>query len=382
MIHIREFQQLRIDLSEFSTIPTSNPLELTKKRYGPGYRFQFELVRKQTNIGSLEIDQWWMDKRGLYGERKRDSSNRSAAIDLFWSLCMCDGSAFSERDIQETYILARLLPHARSNASRRVFVDASLGYRTPADDLSELDQLLSRSRDGRKDALDFNRSTGIILGPPRYDQNVFDRCKEFVAELMDETCKALSNGNLEKYQEAETLWTDRMKSIGRRSGHQLEKNVLDILSYEARAAFHRCYSQAWLYILEKLTREECLSQESRLFHRLWNLDQIIPGNENCNADFHLFHGHIFGLHPAGSDLIRTETGRELLGDLIANHTEVEYHQRFLNGMNIACFAYADRHNVSKELRKKDTESLTELQQNFINSSGRMEPQNKPRKPLD
>lgn len=377
-----ESQRVGIDLSKSPTTPSNNPLKMTEKKNGPGHCFQFDMFRKQANLGCLEIDQWWMDKRGLYGERNRNSSNRCAAIDLFWSLCICEGSAFSERDIQETYILARLLPHARSNASRRVFVDASLENHSSAADLSELDQFLSLSQDGRKNALDFYRSTGNLLGPPEYEENVIDQYNEFVAELMDDTCEALSDGDFGKYQKAEAFWTEKMKSIGRRSGNLVKKNVLDILSYEARVAFHRCYSQAWSYILEVIAQNGDFSDDSYLFHRLWHFDQITPSNESIDADFHLFHGHIFGLHPAGSEFIRTPTGLNLLGELIANPTGEEYHQRFLNGMNIACFKYADRYEVSKALRKKRTQNLTEGQAKIINSSGYVEPQNNNLKYLD
>ncbi|QDT87387.1 hypothetical protein [Gimesia chilikensis] len=353
-----------IDLEQFPEIPSDVPLAITDRRHGPGHIFRFALNRKQTTLGRLDIDQYWMDKRGLYGERNKESENRREAINLFWALCLCAGSALNDRGVQESYVLARLLQHSRSNGSRRVFADSSMEYRCPPEMIVELNQILLTDKDKKMGASEFHRQTAEILGPPEYTQQERDQYDEMVSELMDTACSALTEGDLQGYFEAENRWVNYMQTIGRRSGKQLEKCVLDILSYEARAAFHRCYSQAWQYILLQLSRQFQLSNDSLLFHKLWHLDQAMPANETNATHFHLFHGHIFGLHPAGADFIRTAIGQEILGDLILNPEDDNYHQKFLNGFCLACYQYADRHQVSKELRRQSAQNMPD---NFFNS---------------
>lgn len=353
-----------IDLEQFAEIPSDVPLAITDRRHGPGHIFRFALNRKQTTLGSLDIDQYWMDKRGLYGERNRNSENRREAINLFWALCICAGSALDDREVQESYVLARLLQHSRSNGSRRVFADASMETGCPPEIIAELNQLLITGKDSQMGASEFHRNTAGILGPPEYTQQERDRYDEMVPELMDTACAALTEGDMQGYIEAEDLWINYMRTIGRRRGKQLEKCVLDILSYEARAAFHRCYSQAWQYILLQLSWQFQLSDDSLLFHKLWHLDQVMPANETNATLFHLFHGHIFGLHPAGADFIRTTTGQEIIGDLILNPEDDNYHQKFLNGFCLACYQYADRHQVSKELRRQPAQNMADI---FFNS---------------
>lgn len=354
-----ETMEVEIDLSKFTEVPKNNPLAITERRNGPGNVFRFTLKRKQTMLGKLELDQWWMDKRGLYGERNKESENRQEIIKFFWALCLCQGSAFEDQAVQESYILARLLQHSRSNGSRRVFADASMENSCSSAELDELNQLLISGKEDKMGPFDFYRNTANFLGPPEYTEEEKDRYQEMVSELMHSACSALTNRDLLGYQEAEERWINYMKTIGRRRGNQLEKCVLDILSYEARAAFHRCYSQVWQYILLHLSKQFYLSDDSVLFHKLWHLDMIMPSNETDKANFHLFHGHIFGLHPAGSDFIRTSTGQEIIGDMILNPEEDDYHRRFLYGYNLACYKYADRHQVSRELRRQSAQNMSD-----------------------
>ena len=81
----------------------------------------------------------------------------------------------------------------------------------------------------------------------------------------------------------------------------------------------------------------------------------MSSNETSEAYFHLFQGHVFGLHPAGGDFICTQTGSELLGALAEAPQDLQRFRRFLNGMLITIFDYAQRNQVCKELRKKQPE---------------------------
>ena len=331
-----------------------------------GTRFPFELCRKQTQLGELPIDQWWMRKRGLYGERGEDSPNRQAVVDLYWALCLIDGSAMTDRGPQESYILATLLPHARSGGSRRVFADASLTRDDENEDLdrvqivAQLESMLKTSKTEGIDVLQFYGQTGNVLGPPEYGEQVWNCYREYAEELLGDTCSVLYRSETDGLQLALDRWREKLSKIGRRSGHAMEKSVLDILSYECRAAFHRCYSAVWLRLLEQLAAEHNLSDESVLFHRLWHLDQVIPSNETADANIHMFHGHVFGLHPAAGDFICTRTGSELTGEMLLAPSDTKTHERFLHGMLIAIYDYARRNQVCKELRKKEPDLAPDI----------------------
>lgn len=351
MSGIIERHDVEIDLRDFACGPTSD-------YSGIRTDFTFELCRKQTLLGSLPLDQWWVRKPGLYGERGNASPNRQAIVDCFWSLCQAEGSALDDRFIQEVYILATLLPHARSNGSRRVFADASLTKNEHEVELNrtavieQLELMLQSASEEELDVLSFYRQTGDVLGPPAYEADVQNCHAGFADEILDEACDAFRLGGTEGLQLALDRWADKMKEIGRRSGHAIEKTVLDVLSYECRTAFHQCYSAVWLTLLEKLQGRFSLTDEGVLFHRLWHLDQRMPSNESNDHDFHFFHGHLFGLHPACGDFICTPTGAALVGELVMAPTNVTRHQRFLNGMLIAIHQYALRNDVAKELRNK------------------------------
>src|SRR3954469_24535744 len=91
-----------------------------------GRLFRFELCRRAERMGPVPVDHWWMDTRRVYGQRGRTATAREAVTGYFWALCQ-HHKTDAEPAVQESYILAGLLPLARSNAARRVFMDARLG---------------------------------------------------------------------------------------------------------------------------------------------------------------------------------------------------------------------------------------------------------------
>lgn len=321
-------------------------------------RVSVHLSHKPIRLGELAFEQFWIPHPGLYGERNRESPNRQAIIDWFWRLCESEGSSQDDQAIQESYVLASLLPLARSNGSRRVFADAAQ-YRNDRrrqpqrkERLRELDGMLRVAQDEGIDSQEFHNRTADILGPPHYSEEVIACYDRLAAEILHDACAEFREGGIDGLKLATARWVAKTNTIGRRRGHVHEKQALDILSYECRAAFHRCYSATWFAILKKLAEEFDLSQESRLFHRLWHLDQgrDLPGRPDDR--FHVFHGHIFGLHPACGDFLCTETGRRLTGDLLAAPGHDPCHQRFLHGLLIAVFDYARQHDDQRQLRRK------------------------------
>lgn len=90
-----------------------------------GRTFDFSLCRKSERFGSVEVDHWWMPITDLYQQRQRRGHdlNHRRVIDCFWAMVLNDGPN-PECDVRESYLLARLVPHVRSQGSRAVFSDA------------------------------------------------------------------------------------------------------------------------------------------------------------------------------------------------------------------------------------------------------------------
>ncbi|WP_166830626.1 hypothetical protein [Thalassoroseus pseudoceratinae] len=147
-------------------------------------------------------------------------------------------------------------------------------------------------------------------------------------------------------------WKTILKQIGRRRGKALEKQVLDILSYECRTALHRCYSAVWDALLPYLGWQYDLTDKCKAFHQLWHYDHCTPSNEYERINFHLFHGHIFALHPACGPVLRTQTGQELFGEWLQEGTLSSYH-RVLHALAVAVGFYAEQSNIAKLLRKNE-----------------------------
>lgn len=324
-------------------------------------RFRFQLCRKQVFMGELPIDHWWMETRSAYGQRNRTAGNQDAVIEYWWAWCMKYATVLHE-EVQDSYILAHLLPYARGNGSRRVLADAipTRAKKLEADKptvAAELEQFLQTTRAEELDLVAFRDMTAKAIGPPAYGDEVWKCYKRLAEELLGRGREAIQRGGHSGLGVALGTWQDWMKSIGRHRGHEIEKNVLDILSYECRAALHRCYSQVWDHLVFHLADRYDLTDKSVIFHRFWHLDQQQKSNLGDQADFHLFHGHIFALHPACGNFMLTESGRRLMGEWLSDPHSAATYQRLLHGLAIAVYQYAVRNGVYAELRKKQPQSF-------------------------
>jgi len=332
------------------------PVEPGKLLMVAGKWYPLELCRKRTQMGNISLDQWWMDVSSVYGSGIRRARNREVIIAYYWGLCIKNLTIFDD-GAQETYILARLLPYVRGHGSRRVLADAILTdphrLGTKKQDLiRQLDEELARHRDKTMELAEFSDATRAVLVPAKYGDAVWDRYRQFAEELLGEGREALQRRGPEGVQVPLERWQKWMQSIGRHRGHQEEKLVLDILSYECRAALHRCYSAVWCELLPHLTQKYSLTDEANWFHRFWHLMQCQELN-SPETYFHLFHGHVFALHPGTGLFVQSKTGADLIGQWLAAPESKAAFGRLLYGLFVAMADYARRSDLARTLRIKD-----------------------------
>jgi hypothetical protein len=342
--------------------------------------FVFSLHQKQVDFAGVEFTQYWMDQRQVYGDRKRSESLHRVLVDCYWAICRREGTVLDD-GVQESYILANLLPSARSNGSRRVLLDSTptrseKSKQNRTELVDELNVLLRSSHDQIMNLVDFRNVTGNAIGPPLYPDDTISLYREFEKELLEKGRARLEKEGPAGLKAAEDQWQDWMTRIGRRAGREEDKEILDMFSYECRAALHRCYAAVWEEILKNLHQDDNLPFQSALFHKFWHQDQAFPSDHPGESYFHLFHGHIFALHPAGGYFLMAPTGRQLMGEWLSASGQGQSFGRLLNGLATAVHLYASRHNVYAELRKKQPEqapggNLEMLQEELLDTkSGR------------
>jgi hypothetical protein len=155
-----------------------------------------------------------------------------------------------------------------------------------------------------------------------------------------------------------------IRKWGRRRGFALQKQVLDVLSYEAKTALHRCYSETWEQLLPHLTERHELDEPSRRFLRFWHVDQHRDRDPPTEEAFdHLFHGHLFALHPIGGQLLLTSTGRELVGEWLSATDSEEGFERLLHALLITAYDYQNHRSAIGEERRhlgKPERDVTDL----------------------
>jgi hypothetical protein len=265
-------------------------------------------------------------------------------------------------------LLARLLPYARSQGSRRIVADAYLdrqsrgGREERKPTVKALNQLLQSARTESTTPLSFSRRTADVIGPPVLGPELIATYQACCKELFEPAVTVLVADKKAAVAQMLARWQGLMRTVGRRRGRAVEKQVLDVLSYEARIALDRCYSAAWdMLLLPHLTERYHLSSETVAFLRLWHLDQASKSNLGDQAYFHLFHGHAFALHPATALFLSTSVGRELVGSWLARGCSKRAYGRLLHGIMIAVYHYAGIRDDAAQRRRKQPLGLGESQ---------------------
>ena len=328
--------------------------------------FAFNLHHKSLNLDGIELDHWWMDIKSVYPTRNRQAGNFSALLAYWWQSCVAHQTN-CDTAVCESLLLSNLFPKTRSNGSRRVMLDSVLKQNKSERRvrLDSLEGMLATAFDNEKSILEFSRETGRMLGPPDFSDGVRSAYEAFVNDLLHPAVKQLQRGNLtDALALADEVWSVWHRKFGRRANKDNEKEAIDIVSYEARAAVHRCYAHAWETICNWVSTDQGGSPKSFVFHRLWHLDLAWPSKEYADRSFHLFHGHVLGLHPAAGSFIQTPTGRRLLsawlqvaipGWEFSDNPETPELRRLLNGLWIAVTDYTIQHGDSNFERR--TKSL-------------------------
>jgi hypothetical protein len=334
-----------------------------------GVNFGYTLCCRPQDLPPLSgVAHVWMNTRTLYGQRKRAAVNLGPMTNYFWRRCGLAGTHIHPQT-QESFLLASLCPVVRSSAAQRIFTDARLGRGKSRSGLkqfeaSELERLLAaqvrspRARDHELTPQEFYAQTQGILEMPKLRREEEAAYTELSEELFSEARPVLVERGTIAADLVLKKWGELTRRIGRRSGPAvaLKKTAMNILSYEARAAVHRCYSCVWNDLLVHLGQKYKLSAESTRFLKLMHLEQVSESNL-AGANFHLFHGHVFALHPGMAILMRTHTGKSLLGRYVAaenEQTRTGAFQRLLAAISTSlCYYTGRRHDTRRTKRGID-----------------------------
>lgn len=324
---------------------------------GETSKFVFELSLNPISLGGRKLTQHWMSKRELYGNRGRTKSfcNRDAVIRCFAEFCRRDGSLAEDSEVLQSYILAHLTGD-RSNGARRVFLDSSLKHgifddgQHPDSWYPQLEAAIDRSRDQTIDPVSFHCKTVCLLGQEPYEREILELYDYLERQLFPWRDNRKLPSADSALQHAETVWKEELRKIGRRSGKEAEKQVLDMFARECRTAFHRAYSSVWYHLCDVLRENGLVDDFGFNFHCLWHLDQRFGAGDG--RYHYLFHGSPFALHPASGYLLATPTGAALTRAWLERPADLRAQGRFLHAAFVALCDYASRHSDANVNRRK------------------------------
>ncbi len=330
--------------------PTSSTLAATTIDLDEHVRL--ELRSRELLLREHIVTQFWVDKRTLVARNGTFGKNFQPILDHFYhqayQLTGENGEAM------ETHLLATLWPEVRHDAAQLIFPDASLKRRSAGyqkELLQQLDQMLRTSRDKRSTLFEFHERSRNAVGFPTLSVEEMSLYRGWSAQLFEGLEDIWPHDLADAISKLKERWEVWKKRFGRRSNSHLQKTVLNMLSFESKAAFHQCYSAAWTAVLPRLANAAVRPDIFTNFHGLWHLDQRVPISGN-RQDLHLLHGLVLGLHPAFSLLISTPIGQELIGDAVANTTDIAAQERFFHAALIAIYQYEDERASYNSSRRK------------------------------
>jgi hypothetical protein len=280
----------------------------------------FKLSRKCETFGDIAIEQFWVpiSLLKLRNEPAPESIYRSFC-EGFRTICMTDFSDLNTA--AEVYVLARLCPHMRSRGALSIFLDAheapKIHKKLGGNDL-ELQTILTDMSLDPMTVGEFKQELSQLQTCRSYSDEEWELYQQIQQELLGDVADLWLFGNHPDNAFATVLkrWNELNKKFGRRCGFKKEKTILDAISYEAAAAFRRCYSAVWsAWILPSLKDDprHKLSRHSYRFLEYWHQQIVILDPNDSDSRNYPFHGHCFGLHPASGRFLKTQRGRELVG---------------------------------------------------------------------
>ncbi len=297
----------------------------------------------EINLAGYQFNQFWLPKPGLFGLRNQQSSNHTAVLDFYRQL-VC--TRIFDRDSRpaKTHLLASLLPNIRGNRAQDIFPDASVmapkNCPTESEFNSvELEARLATGDSERVSIIEFCNRNREAVEFPDFPDSTFALYRKFESELLNDAKSQWWDDAVAATDLMEQRWLRWCDGFGRRRSNEVKKDVLNILSYESKAAFHQAYSALWFEIIPHLIVNQQNQKFSKAFHALWHLDHrfAVPGH---SRDIHLLHGLTLGLHPAFGTLLTTETGSRLVGETVAAPENIAAQERFLHAGLVALYLYA------------------------------------------
>jgi hypothetical protein len=331
------------ELAKFRIIRSKADWEATR---GPSQAF--ELDHAPLDLGNCAFEKWWIDTRKLRPTRNRKASMYNPIVETYWNMCRA-GATNTEDAVQESYLLAKLLPHIPDNKVREVFLDSCLyaedDWTAKTADVQLLQEMLDKGFDSMT-VESFHIQTANLLGPSPNQNEDEDLYAKMTEQLLDRGRELLTASHTD---EAVTCvrkqWDNWYTTIHRAKKKEEQKRIYTMLGYECKAAFHRAYSAVWQGLIHCLCDKYNLSLTGARFHQLWHLDQIVPSSDYPGLNAHLFHGHVFALHPATGPFMQTSVGQRLVGNWLIEQSRESY-ELLLGGLYVAMAHYFSVHKAN------------------------------------
>jgi hypothetical protein len=260
--------------------------------------FEFRLNSRPLALGSTVVQYYWMDSSLLRQFKSEASFAAFRTVVGHWAATMNADGVFGEIDQQVHFVLASCYPLvATAKGMQDVYKDAYLGLgRTkptteslPKETGKAINRVV-RSRDVACVRAELDCALGRFEPPPKVMPLLQEAVRRWVGNGVVAMRSAGADG-LEVFHRLVDAWMMRYRKKG---GGYWVRQFLNLFSYQCKAAFYTCYTNAWIEIIPWLRDNDGLDPFSERFLRFWHNQQQSAGGADGRDPF---NGQVLALHP-------------------------------------------------------------------------------------
>ena len=272
--------------------------------------FPLRLHRRTLVMGKAgEIEYFWMDSRSF--RTGPGNINLRSCINAWWA-AMGKFGLQDDPDNQITRAMAELFPLMNTaKATQDVFLDAHLGPTTGARDVSLSADAHRRLRAlvNRRDPAAVRARVGQLFVGELPPADRMPNYQEAYRRWAVNAVVALRRGGVDQLQSFVAREMSKQIAVYRKRGDDPEpRRFVNMVVYEAKAAFYRCYANAWIDLVPGLTSAFNLNPASARFMGLWH------GLGDHDSRLDMFWGQILALHPLSRFVMGRAEHRFAIGE--------------------------------------------------------------------
>jgi hypothetical protein len=336
--------------------PPTHEAPMSRTRAGPpepftatirvqGQDFPFQIHHRPLPLGPAgTVQYYWMDSsqfRIARAKRGLDPANFRNCVGHWWRTIQSGGLARDPGQIRHLILATSYALVSRDNALQNVYRDAHLAKDATKPQEQSLPEpirhrihavVAGRDVDRLREELD------LQLGGAKVQVGEMPLIRQTLEGILQHGIDSFGRdgeGGLEEFLGRLDAWLAKVRKKG---GGGWRRSLLDLLSYQCKVSFYRCYANTWVDLIPWLRENRDLDIASERFLRVWHMQNQPLERPDGRVIPDVFGGQVLSLHPLSGFLMKDPALRAIAGRFFLSGS---YEQVMSRGRVGECAEYWD-----------------------------------------